>query len=494
MPFRRRLLLLHLDVATGLLGFAASLPARLALDQLELGYLGLYFLLAAVIFLRSYLRAPNGVLRQQLKWVTGGTLAGIVPFALRSTSCRTRWASLPRHVDRSLGAFTGADPAVFCLRHHPLSVDGCGHHFQARPGPARRLTARPCWRSTSRMVAGPDGRDLFHTAWPSGRVGEVIAIGVAVFLFQPFREWTQTRLDRFFYRDRLNYRRTILDRIRPHAYQRRVHLDPMLASGDGAAIPRTLLVDRAGGLPRRFACASGRYRLARSMGLRLSEATSEGLDLSFLSPENPALAQGEFTFSTNPRARRTTKVPRHAAPSTCCASTISSPAASTTAPWPFWGWARTVDGDFLTSEERSSCSSPSPATSPSRSTTPSSTRRWSRRPRRCSGCESFPKTSWSRCTSAFSPPNSTAASSSGTRSMEELTGVDRRETVRRLPHVRRAAAGAGRRNRRALRRGTHRQPLQIRAAQSPGSESRGQRLNGPARRARRPARRCGRGW
>ena len=71
-----------MDVATGLLGFVPSLPARIALDQLELAYLGLYFLLAAAIFLYSYRRAPSGVLRQQLKWVTGGTLAGIVPFGL----------------------------------------------------------------------------------------------------------------------------------------------------------------------------------------------------------------------------------------------------------------------------------------------------------------------------------------------------------------------------------------------------------------------------
>ncbi len=76
------LLAIHVEVATNLLGFAPSLAARIALDQLELVYLGLYFLLAAAIFLRSYQRAPNGVVRQQLKWVTAGTLAGAVPFAL----------------------------------------------------------------------------------------------------------------------------------------------------------------------------------------------------------------------------------------------------------------------------------------------------------------------------------------------------------------------------------------------------------------------------
>ena len=76
------LLLVHIDVATNWLGFVPSLPARVALDQIELGYLGLYFLLAAAIFLHSYRRTRSGILRQQLKWVTGGTLAGIGPFAV----------------------------------------------------------------------------------------------------------------------------------------------------------------------------------------------------------------------------------------------------------------------------------------------------------------------------------------------------------------------------------------------------------------------------
>ena len=51
---RRACLLVHVDVATNWLGFVPSLPARMALDQIELGYLGFYFLLAAAIFLQSY--------------------------------------------------------------------------------------------------------------------------------------------------------------------------------------------------------------------------------------------------------------------------------------------------------------------------------------------------------------------------------------------------------------------------------------------------------
>ena len=75
-------------MATATLDFLPSISSREFLDTIELLYLGVYFLVAAAIFLASYFRAPSGVLRQQLKWVTGGTFAGILPFFLLSTCCR----------------------------------------------------------------------------------------------------------------------------------------------------------------------------------------------------------------------------------------------------------------------------------------------------------------------------------------------------------------------------------------------------------------------
>src|SRR6202046_999002 len=62
------LLTLHIFIATGTLDFLPSINSQRWLDQIELAYLGAYFLLAAGIFLASYFRAPSGVLRQQLKW------------------------------------------------------------------------------------------------------------------------------------------------------------------------------------------------------------------------------------------------------------------------------------------------------------------------------------------------------------------------------------------------------------------------------------------
>src|SRR5207237_9008579 len=80
----------------------------------------------------------------------------------------------------------------------------------------------------------------FH-APATGPVGGMIAMVIAAFLFQPFREWIQARLDRFFYRDRLDYRRTLIEFGRTLTNE--VRLDPMLGSVM-ARISQTLLVAR----------------------------------------------------------------------------------------------------------------------------------------------------------------------------------------------------------------------------------------------------------
>ena len=78
-------------------------------------------------------------------------------------------------------------------------------------------------------------------AQTTGPVGGMIAIVIAAFLFQPFREWIQARLDRFFYRDRLDYRRTLIEFGRTLTNE--VRFDPMLGSVMDR-ISQTLLVDR----------------------------------------------------------------------------------------------------------------------------------------------------------------------------------------------------------------------------------------------------------
>src|SRR5207237_1230532 len=113
--------------------------------------------------------------------------------------------------------------------------------------------------------------------------------------FQPFRAGTPARLDRFFYRDRLHYRRTLIEFGRTLTNE--VRLDPMLGSVMDR-ISQTLLVDRLA-IFAENAVQPGQMRIARSMGVRLSGS----LDLSFLEPARPEFARGALFFES-PRAAR----------------------------------------------------------------------------------------------------------------------------------------------------------------------------------------------
>ena len=127
------LLLFHISLALNALGFVPWLGSRVLIDKIEYSYLGIYFIAAAIVFYKSFQEAPSGVLRQQLKWLTGGTLAGSL--AVRASLCDPfrpgRGAAV---VDEILRTQPRADSSVLRLRHHPLPLDGCGHHLQARLG------------------------------------------------------------------------------------------------------------------------------------------------------------------------------------------------------------------------------------------------------------------------------------------------------------------------------------------------------------------------
>src|SRR6266704_5723775 len=80
LPFA--LLLVHVSTALNALGFVPWLGAYLLLRKIEFSYLAVCFLAAGLVFYRSYREALSGVLRQQLKWLTAGTLVGSLPVSL----------------------------------------------------------------------------------------------------------------------------------------------------------------------------------------------------------------------------------------------------------------------------------------------------------------------------------------------------------------------------------------------------------------------------
>jgi two-component system NtrC family sensor kinase len=328
------LLALHVFIARTWLGTIAT---RIAMDKIETAYVGAYFLLAAGIFLSSYWRAPSGIVKQQLKWVTGGTFAGIVPFLALYAFPGLFVTTLPHWTELSVFSLI-LIPLCFgyaIIRYRLMDVDiifkrGLAYTFATAGVVAIYFAAI--------AVIG----ELFHTSGPTGPASGVIAIVVAAFLFQPLRDWVQARLDHFFYRDRLDYRRTLIEFGR--ALTNEVRIEPMLGSVLDR-ISQTLLVDRLAVFLENPA-ENGTFSLARSMGIR-----AEGeLDLSFLQSSGRAalergclfIESGRIATDEPPSVRRTLDQLElnYFIPCRFRDRTVA-----------VLGLGKTVDGDYLSSED-----------------------------------------------------------------------------------------------------------------------------------------------
>src|SRR5881296_1758571 len=270
------LLLVHVSTALNAFGFVPWLAPYILLTKLEFGYLALCFLAAGLVFYRSYREAPSGVMRQQLKWLTGGTLAGSLPVSLLYIVPLAAGLALRPWMQLSVLSLV-LIPLCFgyaIIRYRLMDVDIIFKRGLAYTAATAGVLV------VFFALIGLIGL-VFHTQ-ANGKWGGVLAIVIAASIFEPFRQWFQGRLDRFFYRDRLDYRRTLIEF--GSALTNEVRLDPMLSSVLDR-ISQTLLVDRIAVFVEDTEQPE-QLRLARSMGLR----TSGPLDLSFLDPARPEFA------------------------------------------------------------------------------------------------------------------------------------------------------------------------------------------------------------
>ncbi|HKN74915.1 MAG TPA: ATP-binding protein [Candidatus Acidoferrum sp.] len=329
------ILFVHISTALGALGFVPWLGSRVLLDKIAYSYLGACLLAAGLVFYRNYRAAPAGVLRQQLKWLTAGTFIGtfpfvvlyIIPFAFDAAS--KPWMKFSTV---SLVLI----PLCFgyaIIRYRLMDVD-----IIFKRGLA--YTAATAAIATIYFFFVALIPQIFH-AQTNGPVGGVIAIVIAALLFQPFREWIQARLDRFFYRDRLDYRRTLIEFGRTLTNE--VRLEPMLGSVMDR-VSQTLLVDRLAIFVEDVS-NPGNLRLARSMGVRLAEP----LDLSFLGPARPEFARGALFFESPRAARDVSDSVRHTLEQLDLNYFVPCRIREHTVA--VLGLGKTVDGDYLSSDD-----------------------------------------------------------------------------------------------------------------------------------------------
>ena len=298
--------------------------------------MGVYFLAAALVFYIGVtaIRA-RGCSGQQLKWLTGGTLAGSLPFTL--------FYVLPYLLDpqsRSWMQYSTITlvliPLCFgyaIIRYRLMDVDIIFKRGLAYTAATAAVAA--VYFGLVALIA-----EIFHTQ-TSGPVAGMIAIVIAAFLFQPFREGIQARLDRFFYRDRLNYRRTLIEFGRTLTNE--VRLEPMLGSVMDR-VSQTLLVDRLA-IFVEDAQRPGQMRLARSMGVRLVEP----LDLSFIAPSRPEFVNGPIFFESARSARDVSDSVRRTLEQLELNYFIPCRIRDHTVA--VLGLGKTVDGDYLSSDD-----------------------------------------------------------------------------------------------------------------------------------------------
>jgi len=120
-----------------------------------------------------------------------------------------------------------------------------------------------------------------------GNTGLIAVMLVAAFLFQPIRNWIQERLDKHFYRDSYDYRRTLVEFARE--LNAETDLDAMLNSVCERLLQTLSIRHMAVFLAEERPDDKPAFRLKMSMGARrrAHELTSDQLDLSFLNWELP---------------------------------------------------------------------------------------------------------------------------------------------------------------------------------------------------------------
>ncbi|MEJ2007331.1 MAG: PAS domain S-box protein, partial [Acidobacteriota bacterium] len=332
------LLAVHALIMTGFVTLSLPmLSIRWLLDSLEMGHLALYFAAGVFLLFRSYRRAGSPLAKQQLKWLTRGSAVSVVPFvALYAVPYFLGMGFIPAEWMKLSVLSLVLLPLTFgyaIVRYRLMDVD-----IIFRRGIAYTL-------ATAAIIGFYFGlvflfADFFrNNELITTRGGWLLAIVITALLFQPMVTRIQVRLERFFNRERYDYRRTLQDFARDLGSQ--VHVGTLLDE-TVERLAETLGVDRVAAF---LMSGSGEPYLAKSRGITFGDQ----LDLSFLDPAQVEAGKGYLFFESikhpvdfTPSARLTIERLglHYYLPLKVKGSTLG-----------YLGLGKTKDDDFLSSED-----------------------------------------------------------------------------------------------------------------------------------------------
>ena len=342
--------------------WAASGVLLHRLDQIFSGYFGLYYSIAASVFVFRYASSRSPLERQQLKWLTRGTLLAFAPYTLLNVLPLLLDVQVPSLLTKFSAACLVILPLTFSwaiVRYRLMDVD-----LIFKRGVTYTIATAGLVGLYFAVIGVTS--ELVHTRLPNlGVWGLMSAIIVTGLIFDPLKRGIQSRVDRIFDRKRFDYRETLVDFGRSLNSQTDLNA---LVSSIVERLPQTLLVTRVAvflATEDTVNSARMRFELTASHGLttvppldmaarEAQVRTLRALDLSFFDFDRRDSAN--HLFLENPEQALSLSAPQQDAAKRldlnyylpCRVANREGLGTRTVA---VIGLGRTNDGDFLSSED-----------------------------------------------------------------------------------------------------------------------------------------------
>jgi two-component system, NtrC family, sensor kinase len=204
------LILLHLLWIAGHLasiGLPRNARASGIIDGIELAFFFAAFVMGGALLLKRRVETRDLIARQQMKWISYGTLAGIVPFSVIYI-IPVYWGAQPN---------LAMDSSILFLALIPLSMGYALVHYKLMDVETIMRRSAAYVISSFLLLAAyllfalVLGKAFQWVAPQASYMAICIAVLAIALLFAPVRNAIQSRLDRLFYRDQFEDRSTLLD-------------------------------------------------------------------------------------------------------------------------------------------------------------------------------------------------------------------------------------------------------------------------------------------
>ena len=178
------------------------------LNKFAYAYLATCWVLASIVFYISYLRTDLPLRRQQLKWLTRGTILAITPFTLLYIVPYLADVPVPGIFEKLAGISLVILPLTFSwaiIRYRLMDVD-----LIFKRGVTYTLATATVVGLYFLLIS--IAGDIVQKRLPAfGSGGFITAIILAALLFDPLKRAIQERVDKLFDRKRYDYRQTLIE-------------------------------------------------------------------------------------------------------------------------------------------------------------------------------------------------------------------------------------------------------------------------------------------